>query len=66
MKLLLALIGLVFILEGLPYLAFPEAMQKWLHQLIEMHPRQLRLMGILAVVLGLFLCFISQRTGLFQ
>jgi len=65
MKLLLALIGLVFILEGLPYLTFPEAMQKWLQQLIEMPPRQLRLMGILAVVFGLVLCYVSQRTDLF-
>ncbi len=45
MKLLLTLIGLVFVLEGLPYLAFPEAMQRWLKQLLEMPPGQLRFMG---------------------
>ncbi|MBW2472847.1 MAG: DUF2065 domain-containing protein, partial [Deltaproteobacteria bacterium] len=28
MKFLFTLIGLVFILEGLPYLTFPEAMQR--------------------------------------
>ncbi|HHB77168.1 MAG TPA: DUF2065 domain-containing protein, partial [Desulfobulbus sp.] len=36
MKLLVTLIGLVFVLEGLPYLVFPDAMQRWLRQLLEM------------------------------
>ena len=65
MKLMLTLIGLVFVLEGLPYLAFPEAMQRWLKQILEMSPVQLRLVGLLAVGLGLLLCYLTQRTGLF-
>jgi uncharacterized protein YjeT (DUF2065 family) len=66
MKLLFTLIGLVFILEGLPYLTFPEAMQKWLHQLMEMKPVQLRMVGLFAVALGLLICFITMRTDLFN
>lgn len=66
MKTLVALIGLVLILEGLPYAAFPEAMQDWLKQLIAARPANLRSLGILAVATGLFLCYISQRTGLFN
>ena len=65
MKLLFTLIGLIFILEGLPYLTFPEAMQKWLRQLIEMRPAQLRMVGLLAVGIGLLICFVTQRTDLF-
>jgi uncharacterized protein YjeT (DUF2065 family) len=65
MKLLITLIGLVFILEGLPYLTFPEAMQRWLSQLTEMRPGQLRFMGLLAVGFGLLLCFLTQKTHLF-
>ena len=65
MKLLFTLIGLVFILEGLPYLTFPEAMQKWLRQLIEMQPAQLRIVGLFAVGLGLCICFITMRTSIF-
>jgi len=38
MKLFLTLIGLVFIFEGLPYVVSPEAMQRWLRQLLEMQP----------------------------
>ena len=65
MKLLVTLIGIVFIFEGLPYLAFPEAMRKWLAQLLEMQPGQMRIIGLLAVALGLLLCFLTQRTHLF-
>ena len=66
MKLLLTLIGLVFILEGLPYVASPEAMQRWLKQLLEMRPGQLRLMGIIAMGFGFFLCYLTQQSGMFQ
>ncbi|MBW2502013.1 MAG: DUF2065 domain-containing protein [Deltaproteobacteria bacterium] len=66
MKFLFTLVGLVFILEGLPYLTFPEAMQQWLRQLLEMSPSQLRLVGLFAVGLGLLICFITLRSGLFS
>ena len=66
MKLLFTLIGVVFILEGLPYLTFPEAMQRWLQQLMEMKPVQLRMVGLFAVGLGLFICYVTLRTGLFN
>jgi uncharacterized protein YjeT (DUF2065 family) len=66
MKLLFTLIGLVFILEGLPYLTFPEAMQRWLRQLMEMRPAQLRIIGLFAVGIGLLICFVTMRTNLFN
>jgi uncharacterized protein YjeT (DUF2065 family) len=66
MKLLFTLIGLVFILEGLPYLTFPEAMQKWLRQLMEMKPSQLRIVGLFAVGLGLLICYVTLRSNLFN
>ncbi|WP_041278007.1 DUF2065 domain-containing protein [Desulfotalea psychrophila] len=65
MKLLLLLIGMVLILEGLPYVASPVAMQEWLVKLSEMEPRHLRTMGAVAMVLGFLLCFFVQRSGLF-
>ena len=66
MKLLLTLVGLIFILEGLPYLTFPEALQRWLQQLMEMKPMQLRMVGLFAVGLGLLICYVTLRTGLFN
>jgi uncharacterized protein YjeT (DUF2065 family) len=65
MKLLLTLIGLVLVLEGLPYVASPEAMQRWLRQILEMEPRQLRRIGLVAMVLGFILCYLAQRSPLF-
>jgi len=66
MKFLFTLIGLVFILEGLPYLTFPEAMQRWLQQILEMRPSQLRVVGLFAVGIGLLICYITLRTRLFN
>jgi uncharacterized protein YjeT (DUF2065 family) len=66
MKFLFTLIGLVFILEGLPYLTFPEAMQRWLQQLMNMKPAQLRLVGLFAVGLGLLICYVTLRSNIFN
>ncbi|WP_028584102.1 DUF2065 domain-containing protein [Desulfogranum mediterraneum] len=66
MKLLITLIGLVFILEGLPYVVSPEGMRRWLKQLLELSSEQLRLIGIVAMIVGFILCFIGQRSGLFS
>lgn len=63
MKLLVSLFGLVLVLEGLPYAAFPEPMQRWLRQMAVMPPNLLRLFGFLAVAAGLFLCYLTQRTA---
>ena len=65
MKMLITLIGLVLILEGLPYVASPEAMQRWLKQLAEMRPDILRIIAVWALPAGLLLCFIAQKSGLF-
>jgi len=66
MKFLFTLIGRVFILEGLPYRTFPEAMQRWLRQLMEMRPGQLRVVGLFAVGLGLLICYVTLRSSLFN
>ncbi len=65
MKTLITLIGLVLILEGLPYVASPEAMQRWLKQLSEMPPENLRVIGVIAMTAGFLLCFIARRSGMF-
>ena len=66
MKILTLLIGLVLILEGLPYVAAPEAMQDWLKKLSGVAPSQLRSIGLLAMVIGLLIIFVVQKTSLFQ
>ena len=66
MKLLLLLIGMVFILEGLPYVAFPEAMRGWLARLSQTPAAHLRIMGLIAMLLGFLLCWVVQKTDLFD
>jgi len=65
MKYFLTLIGLVLVLEGLPYAAFPEAMQRWLRQVAVMPPAALRATGFMLLGLGLLLCWLTQRTTFF-
>ena len=65
MKLFLTLAGLILILEGLPYAASPETMQRWLRQILEMRPEQLRAVGFVAMAGGFFLCFLARQSGLF-
>lgn len=64
MKLLITLIGLILVLEGLPYVAAPEAMQRWLQQLLELKPSQLRMMGVIAMAAGFIILFLARRNGL--
>lgn len=65
MKLLFLLIGLIFILEGLPYVAAPESMREWLKKLSELPPQQLRAFGLVAMTVGLIICYVVQKTSLF-
>lgn len=58
MKLLLCLIGMVLIVEGLPYLAFPDKMKKWLGQIQEIPEDRLRIIGFIAMCFGLLISYI--------
>ncbi len=62
MKLFVTLIGLILVVEGMPYVLSPEGMQRWLGEVARMPPRVLRGIGLTAMALGLVLCYITQRT----
>ena len=64
MKILLTLIGLILVLEGLPYAASPETMQRWLRQLTELSPAQLRGIGLASMLLGFAVLFFVRHSGL--
>ena len=66
MKTLILLIGMVLILEGLPYVAAPEAMRDWLRKLSEFAPQQLRFVGFIAMATGLFICWVVQSGFIFR
>lgn len=58
MKLFFCLIGLVLILEGLPYFAFPDKMKKWMALIREMPDHQLRVIGFMSMCVGLIITYI--------
>ena len=55
---LFCLLGLVLIVEGLPYLAFPDRMKNWLRRIEQVPDNQLRIIGFLAMCFGLLLTYI--------
>ena len=55
MKYFLAVLGMVFIIEGLPYLTFPENIKKYLLMVHSTPNRVLRVLGFIAVLAGLAL-----------
>jgi len=54
-------VGMVFILEGLPYFAFPEKIKTYLQKLQELPGSTLRAMGAAAVILGLFFVYLGTK-----
>ncbi len=66
MKLFVTLIGLMMVMEGLPYFAFPEKMKTFLAEIQKIPPAGLRWIGFFLMCLGLTLCYMAQRTGLFS
>ena len=61
MKFLLCLLGLVLIVEGLPYFAFPDKMKRWVATIQELPLSHLRLMGFVAMAVGLLLVYLFRQ-----
>jgi len=57
MKFLLCLLGLVIFVEGLPYFVSPNKMKKWMLTIQEIPNPHLRIMGLLAMALGLLITY---------
>lgn len=58
MKTLLCLLGMVLIVEGVPYFAFPDKMKKWMTLIQKTRDGQLRAMGLVAMGAGLVLVYL--------
>ena len=61
MKYFLCVIGMVMIVEGLPYFIFPEKMKSWMEKIIEMHEGALRWVGFTLMLSGLLLVYLGRR-----
>lgn len=62
MKFFLCVIGMVMILEGLPYFAFPERMRVWIRRVAASPDRTLRGIGAVLMAIGLWLVYLG-RSG---
>jgi len=60
LKYLLCVLGLVLVIEGLPYFAFPRRFKNWLVQILETPESTLRLVGFVAMAAGLFLVYLGR------
>lgn len=57
MKYFLCVIGMVMIIEGLPYFAFPEKMKAFIKKIAATPEGSLRRFGIVLMALGLALVY---------
>jgi len=61
MELFLCVIGMVMVVEGLPYFSFPERMKDLMRVMEQKDDTTLRLMGAALVILGLVIVFFARR-----
>lgn len=57
----LCVIGMVMVVEGVPYFTAPEQMQRWMAKIMEMAPASLRRFGLAMMVAGLLLVYVGRR-----
>lgn len=59
MKFFLCVLGMVMIIEGLPYFGFPENMKAMMQKVLELPESTLRKFGFVLMIAGLFLVYIG-------
>ena len=57
MKFFLCVLGMVMIIEGLPYFAFPEKMKNWVLKILSTPDGSLRRFGFVLMLIGLGLVY---------
>jgi uncharacterized protein len=60
MEFFLCVIGMVMVIEGLPYFAFPNKMKSWVGKIIVSPDSSLRRFGLVLMVLGLSLVYLGR------
>ena len=60
MEFFLCVIGMVMIVEGLPYFAFPSKMKVWVKKIINSPESSLSRFGLVLMVLGLGLIYMGR------
>ena len=63
MKFFLCVIGMVMIIEGVPYFAMPHKMKNWIGKVLEMPDGMLQRFGFVLMLVGMALVFFGKRAG---
>jgi uncharacterized protein len=61
MKFFLCVIGMVMVVEGLPYFAFPVKMKLVIQKVLEMSDKGLQKYGFVLMLIGIFLVYLGRR-----
>ena len=61
MNFFLCVLGMVMVVEGLPYFVFPEKMKFWVQKILEMPDSTLRKFGFVLMFAGLGLVYMGKR-----
>jgi uncharacterized protein len=61
MKFFLCVIGMVMVVEGLPYFAFPLKMKLVIQKVLEMSDKALQKYGFVLMLFGLFLVYLGRK-----
>lgn len=61
MKFFLCVIGMVMVVEGLPYFAFPDKMKFVIQKVIEMPNKALQKFGFVLMLVGICLVYLGKR-----
>jgi hypothetical protein len=61
MKYFLCVLGMVFIIEGLPYFIFPEKLKIYMFKITEVTATTLRFLGVSAMIAGLILLYFGRN-----
>jgi uncharacterized protein YjeT (DUF2065 family) len=61
MEIFLSALGLVLILEGIPYFISPLRMKEFMRQIQEIDDGTLRKIGLLAMIIGLLIIYLVRK-----
>ena len=61
MEFFLCVLGMVMILEGLPYFAFPDKMKHMVTKMLEMPDNILRRFGLVLMACGLLVIYLGKH-----
>jgi uncharacterized protein len=61
MKFFLCVIGMVMVVEGLPYFAFPEKMKVVIQKMMDMPDKALQKFGFVLMLTGICLVYLGKQ-----